>query len=161
MKNLLPLALLLIVSSMAPAQANKADELQEFIKQYEESWQSHDAERLEGFFADDADMIVGIQPRIVGREAISSWWGGYFLRIDSGRLLTISVESIRLLSPDIALVNVDTTTGGAHSKTNEILESRKARGTWVVTRDSGDWKISALRAHSPVGELREAPGTDK
>jgi uncharacterized protein (TIGR02246 family) len=161
MKHLLPLVSLLAISGQISAQENEVDELQDFVKQYEETWQSHDAGLLGDFFADDSDMIVGIQPRIVGREAIAAWWNEYFSRIDSGRLLSVSIESIRLLGPDIALINVATTTGGTHSETNEILESRKARGTWVVTREGGEWKISALRAHSPVGELREAPGTDK
>ena len=161
MKQLLLLVLLLIFSGQTLAQANEADELREFIRQYQETWQSHDAERLGDFFAEDSDMIVGIQPRIVGREAIAAWWNHYFSRIDRGRLLSVSIDSIRLLSPDIALINVATTTGGTHSETNEILESRKARGTWVVTRGDGGWKISALRAHSPIGQLRQAPGTDK
>ena len=161
MKHLLPLVSLLAISGQISAQENEVDELQDFVKQYEEIWQSHDAGLLGDFFADDSDMIVGIQPRIVGREAIAASWNEYFSRIDSGRLLSVSIESIRLLSPDIALINVATTTGGTHSETNEILESRKARGTWVVTREGGEWKISALRAHSPVGELRQAPGTDK
>ena len=161
MKQLLSLVLLLAFSGQTVAQADEESELREFIKQYQETWQSHDAERLGDFFADDSDMIVGIQPRIVGREAIAAWWNLYFSRIDSGRLLSVSIESIRLLSPDVALINVATTTGGTHSGTNETLESRKARGTWVVTRGGGGWKISALRAHSPVGKLREAPGTDK
>ena len=143
------------------AQAIDSGQLEDFVKKYEETWQSHDAERLADFFADDSDMIVGIQPRIVGRAAIEMGWNRYFSRIDSGRLLAISIESIRILSPDVALINVDTTTGGIHSETDKVLESRKARGTWVVTRSSGDLKISALRAHSPTGELRESPGTDK
>lgn len=161
MKHLAPPILLLIVSGQAFAQANEADELQEFVKRYEEIWQSHDGELLEDFFAYDSDMIVGIQPRIVGREAIAASWNRYFSRIDSGRLLAVSIESMRFLSPDIALINVATTTGGTHSETNEMLESRKARGTWVVTRGGGEWKISALRAHSPIGELREVPGKDE
>ena len=161
MKHLLLLVFLLLEPASAFAQADGPDPLYDFIKQYEDSWQSHDGEDLGRFFADDSDMIVGIQPRIVGRKAIADWWDRYFSHIDSGRLLTISIESIQLLSPNVALINVETTTGGSHSETNEILESRRARGTWVVTRRSGDWKISALRAHSPVGELRVAPGKDK
>jgi uncharacterized protein (TIGR02246 family) len=161
MKHFLPLVCLLILSDQAFAQVNEADELQEFIKRYEEIWQSHDGDLLGRFFDRESDMIIGVQPRIVGREAIAASWNQYFSRIDSGRLLTVTVESIRFLSPDIALINVATTTGGTHSETNEILESRNARGTWVVTRQDGEWRISALRAHSPVGQLRQAPGTDK
>ena len=164
MKYVLLLISLLVVPCQVLAQANRADaadELYRFVEQYEEAWQFHDADILGRFFAEDSDMIAGIQPRIVGREAISGWWDQYFARLDSGRLLTISVESVQFLSPDVALINVETTTGGDHSETNEILQSRKARGTWVVTRKGGVWQISALRAHSPVGELRLAPGTDK
>ena len=161
MKHLLPLVFLLGVSGQACAQAVDADELLEFVKQYGRSWQTHDGARVGDFFAEDADMIVGIEPRIVGREAITAFWSQYFSRIDAGRLLAISVKSQRFLGDDIALINVATTTAGTHSKTNEILEPRKARGTWVVTRGGGGWMLAALRAHSPVRELRAAPGTDK
>ncbi len=143
------------------AQTAESGSLEDFIiNEYEETWRSHDAKRLADFFAEDADMIFGIQPRIVGRAAIETSWDLYFSRIDSGRAVSISIDSIRNLSPRIALLNVHTTTGGTHSETNEELPSRKARGTWVVTRVGGDWKIAALRIHSPVGEQRLGPGTD-
>lgn len=161
MMRLLSLVLLLIFSGQEFAQADEADKLQEFVKRYEEVWQSHDGEFLAEFFASDSDMVIGILPRIVGREAIATSWNQYFSRIDSGRLLTVSIESMRFLSPDIALINVATTTAGTHSETNEILESREARGTWVVTRVDDEWKIAALRANSPIGVLRETPGTDE
>jgi uncharacterized protein (TIGR02246 family) len=160
MKRILLLPLLLLAASSAFAQTAESTQLEEFVNKYVETWQSHDAERLADLFADDADMIIGIQPRIAGRATIEAWWNVYFSKINGGRVISISVESLRILSPDIALLNVATTTSGIHSETNEVLESRKARGTWVVTRSSGDWRISALRAHSPVDELREAPGTD-
>ncbi len=161
MKHILPLALMLIAASDSLAQTGESDQLKDFVNKYEEAWQFHDAERLADFFGEDSDMIVGIQPRIVGRAAIETWWSQYFSRIDSGRVIAISIESDRVLSPSIAILNVATTTSGTHSETDETLEPRKARGTWVVIRSSGDWRISALRAHSPIGELREAPGTDK
>lgn len=156
----LPFALLVFAASNLPAQTGTTDSPEDFVGRYEETWQSHDAERLADFFAEDADMIMGIQPIIAGRAAIQAWWDGYFSRLDSGRVISISVESIRVLGPDVVLLNVETTTGGTHSETDETLESRMARGTWVVTRSGGDWRIAALRAHSPVGELRQAPGTD-
>ena len=161
MKHFLALMILLVAPTQAFAQAGSADELHRFVERYQETWQSHDAEHLRSFFADDSDMIVGIQPRIVGREAIADWWHRYFSQIDSGRLLSISIESVQILGPTAALIDVATTTSGTHSETNEILEPRNARGTWVVTREDGEWKIAALRAYSPVGEPRQAPGTDK
>ena len=160
--NYLLLLLLSVASaSNSFAQTSEADSLERLVKAYEETWQLHDAARLALFFTEDSDMIVGIQPIIVGRPAIEMWWDRYFSRIDGGREVSVSIDSMRNLSPDIALLNVHTTTGGTHSETNEVLESRKARGTWVVTRADGDWKIVALRMHSPVGEQRLKPGTDR
>jgi uncharacterized protein (TIGR02246 family) len=160
MRRFLPLALLVIGAVGTIAETPESNELEEFVREYETAWQSHDGGKLAGFFAEDADMILGIEPRIVGREAIATWWDLYFSRLDRGRRLSISLESVRVLSPDVALLNVGTTTEGTHSTTREVLEPRRARGTWVVTRSSGGWSIAALRAHSPVGEPREAPGRD-
>ena len=161
MKHLLPLVFLLFFCGQTFAQEDNAGQLRDFVKRYEETWQSHDAERLGEFFADDSDMIIGILPRVVGRAAIAASWERYFSRLDGARHISIAIDSVRFLSPNVALINVETTTGGNHSETNEILEPRKARGTWVMTRIGDEWQISALRAHSPIGEFREAPGTDK
>ena len=106
-------------------------------------------------------MIVGVLPRVSGRAAIEQSWDQYFSGIDRNRHISISIESMRLLRPDVALLNVDTITGGTHSETNEPLEPRQARGTWLVIRNDGEWEITALRMHSPVGESRDKPGTDK
>ena len=161
MKYSVQLALLLFATSDALAQTVETDQLAKFVEKYEATWQSHDAGRLAGFFSEDCDMIVGTGPRVSSRSAIEQSWDHYFSRIDRGRLISISIESLRLLRPDVALLNVDTVTGGTHSETNQALEQRKARGTWLVTRNDGQWEISALRAYSPIGELREKPGTDK
>lgn len=157
---LISLALFLFAAANSLAHTTDQDELQAFVQEYEAVWQSHDAARLANFFTEDSDMIMGILPRISGRAAIEQWWGQYFSRINPGRQLSISIESWRVVGPGVALLNVDTTTAGTHTETNEIMESRRARGTWIVTRIGSDWKIAALRAHSPIGEMRTAPGTD-
>ena len=161
MKYFAQLAFLFLVTSNSLAQPTETDQLIGFVEKYEAAWQFHDAKQLAAFFSADCDMIVGVQPRVSGRAAIEQWWNNYFSRLDSGRMIKISIDSVRLLRPDVALLNVDTITAGIHSETNEALERRKARGTWLVIRDDGEWEIAALRAHSPIGELREKPGTDR
>jgi len=119
LKNLLLFVFLLTTASESLAQTAEADSLDRFVRKYEETWQLHDASHLASFFTDDSDMIIGIQPTIVGRAAIETWWDQYFSRIDGGRLVSVSIEAKRILSPTIALLNVHTTTGGTHSETNE------------------------------------------
>jgi uncharacterized protein (TIGR02246 family) len=161
MNRLLLVALLAIGGTPVFGQESQSAVLQPFIDRYVDVWNSHDAHRLADFFAEDSDILVGIAPIISGRPAVEDWWGGYFSRIDDGRLLDISIDSIRFLASDVAIVNLATTTGGVNSKTGETMETRRARGTWVVIRRNGEWKIDALRAHSPVGEERIHPGTDR
>lgn len=161
MNRLLLIVLLAIGSTAVFARETRSEDLQQFVASYVDVWNSHGSQKLADFFTEDSDMLMGIQPIISGRAAVERWWSGYFSRIDDGRRLEISIESIRILTADVVIMNVATTTGGIHSVTGDRMETRRARGTWVIIRSNGDWKINALRAHSPIGEAREGPGTDR
>ena len=58
--------------------------------------------------------------------------------------LSIMVNSVRIITSDVALVNVTTTTGGQDRQGEKLLK-RKARGTWVLHRQKGSWLIIAMR----------------
>lgn len=126
---------------------------------YERAWNSHDASRVAAFYTHDADMVMGNGPQISGREAITEWWARYFSAISDQRAGTFQVESVRLLTPDVVLVNVGTLTGG-RDENDEELPPRRARGTWVLTAHDGQWLISALRGLPAEGDARVEPGTD-
>jgi uncharacterized protein (TIGR02246 family) len=130
-----------------------------WVKKYEDVFNTHKAPAVAAFFSEDADMIVGNGPRIVGREAIQEWWAHYFSKIDEERKGTFAIDSFRVIAPGVVLINLATTTAGRRS-TGEELPARLARGTWVVIRESGEWRISALRAFPAVGEMRFKPGID-
>ena len=130
------------------------------VEAYEDAWNRHDASELAGFFAPHADMIMGSGPRIVGREAIRDWWGGYFDRIVEERKGTFVIVSVRLIGDNVALLNVASTTAG-RTVDGQRLATRRARGTWVVARETGEWLIVAMRGQPAEGELRSSPGTDK
>jgi len=115
------------------------------IEAYRNVWNTHESAALAGFFAEDADMVMGNLPAAHGRQAIQDWWGEYFERQEPERTINIDVKLIRLIASDVALANVATTTGGTNAQ-GEALLSRGARGTWLLRRDSGEWLISALRA---------------
>lgn len=137
-----------------------ADGLVEFVSAYERVWNTRDADAVAAYFAEEADMIMGAGPSVKGRAAIADWWRTYFDRIDEGRIGTFSIESARLISPDVAVVNIDSTTSARREEDREKLPTRLARGTWVVVRTDGGWSISALRGQPQEGESRTGPGTD-
>lgn len=130
------------------------------VQTYESAWNTHDASRVAAFFSRDADMVMGNGPRVSGREAIAEWWARYFAAISDRRVGRISVESIRMLTPEVALVNVNTLTAGRDEEDQE-LPARRARGTWILTSRDGEWLISALRGLPAEGEMRVEPGRDR
>jgi uncharacterized protein (TIGR02246 family) len=145
------------------AQAEKPDvssDLRVRVEAYEQMWNTHRASAVAAFFTEDADMIFGNGPRITGREAIQEWWDAYFARIDATRKGTFAIDSVRMIMPEVALINVASTTGG-RGPAGEELPTRLARGTWVLVRHSGEWWISALRGLPAEGDIRVAPGTDR
>jgi uncharacterized protein (TIGR02246 family) len=143
------------------AKTNDAfSELHARVEAYERAWNTHQASAVATFFTQDADMIFGNGPRIAGREAIQQWWAGYFAKIAAIRGATFAIGSLQLITSDVALLNVDSTTAGRDS-TDQELPPRLARGTWVMVRRSGDWWISALRGLPAQGDVRVSPGTDR
>lgn len=130
------------------------------VEAYEEVWNTHEASAVAAFFTEDADMVFGNGPRIAGRNAIQDWWDGYFAKIDEARKGTFAIDSLRAITPEVVLINVDSTTAGRGS-TGQELPTRLARGTWVVVRHAGQWWISALRGLPAEGDVRTGPGTDR
>ena len=116
----------------------------EQIDRYKVIWNTHDAAALAALFTEDADFIMGNQPLILGRKGIQNWWWNYFKIQEPERRLIIIVNSVRIISTNVAVVNVATTTGGQDSQGKELL-ARKARGTWVLHRQNGKWLIIAMR----------------
>ena len=133
-----------------------SDALRARVETYETRWNTHDAAAVAAFFTDDADMIAGNLPIVQGRQAIQDWWGKYFAAIEPERVGTFEVASLRLITPDVALINIFSETGGSDAEGRE-LPTRLARGTWVLVHETDGWFIAALRAQPAEGDVRGPP----
>lgn len=133
-----------------------SDALRATVEAYETTWNTHDPTAVAAFFTVDADMIAGNLPAARGRKAIEDWWGKYFAAIEPERRGTFEVISLRLVTPDVALINISSETGGSDSQGRE-LPTRLARGTWVLVHEADGWLIAALRAQPAEGDVRGPP----
>lgn len=131
-----------------------------FLETYTATWNTHDGIALAALFTTDADLIMGDLPRIAGRERIGEWWNTYFSRIDEGRTGEFELHLVRDIAPDVRLANVGSKTFGANEHGGE-LETRLARGTWVLVKRDGTWLIAAMRGLPAEGEQRLRPGVDR
>jgi uncharacterized protein (TIGR02246 family) len=130
--------------AVATAQTEAETALRGRVEAYQQAWATQDPTVVAAFFTEDADFVMGNLPLRRGREEIRDWWRDYFARQESGRGLTLDVNSVRLVTADVAVINVVTTTGGRDSLGQE-LPARRFRGTWVMRRQTGEWLIAAMR----------------
>lgn len=117
--------------------------IREFVKAYEEAYNSHDPSAVTAFFRDDADIVVRNSPTIHGSQAIQSWWSAYFSSPRNFKVIMI-IDDIRAISDDVVQINL-TVTGAVPGTEDEPRPLRQTRAMWILVRDSGKWRIAALR----------------
>ena len=141
-------ALALVVSSLltgpalAQDQATEAAAVRVVVARYVEAREARDATRLAALFAESADQLVSSGEWRRGRDAVVS--GGLASSARNSGTRTIAIETVRLVAPDVAIADGRyEIAGGAGA------EARQMWTTFVMVRQSGAWRISAIRNMRP------------
>jgi uncharacterized protein (TIGR02246 family) len=124
-------------------EAAALSELPDYVEAYQRTWNSRNTSALGVFFAEDADLVMYNQPRVQGRRAIEDMWRSYFEVQEAERRGTFDVTSMKMLAPGVAVLDVASTTAGLRG--GRDLVTRRARGTWLLKKDTGNWQIWAMR----------------
>lgn len=141
--------LLSFASPRAAAQSNSADSDSSAIKQavadFTDAYNRHDVRACGSHLADDIDFISVQGISTHGREAVQDRWPALF----TGRLKnahrTVSVRSIRFLTPEIAVVNSDwQLTNSRLTDGGPVISLRKGLYDWVMTKQKGRWLIAVF-----------------
>ena len=141
--------IILLASSVKLSAQSEKDSvaLKDFIDMYQRIYNTHDPVAFAKFYTEDADFLMFTLPEIHGRQAIENFWRRYwqnsFNRQEAERRGTFILNSFRFLANNVAIANIESITGGKDSLGVE-LQSRKARGTWLLQRQNGNWLISAI-----------------
>lgn len=138
----------LLGSLVAPIQGDRvspADEasIREVVSRYVEAREKIDPRAVEALFTADADQLVSSGEWRKGREAVVQGTMASS-RNNSGRR-TITVESIRLVTSDVAIVD------GRYELTSSAGgETRKMWTTLIMKRTEKAWRIAAIRNMLPA-----------
>ena len=100
---------------------------------------NRDAAAVAAFFTPDGDEVFFDHPRNVGPNAIRENLQKEFATWPATQRFTLTVTGIRVLTPDIAIVETLATFSEGEMKSN--------RGTSVMVRQNGKWLIAALRVY--------------
>ena len=123
-------------------QDRSADEaaIRTLLAANEASANQRDAAGVAATFAPDGDIWIVGGPRVSGRTEIRRSEEEFY-RAPGFREWRVTIDTIRFLSPDVAVVETTTITTLATSET-------RGQASWVVARRDGAWKIAAVRVMS-------------
>lgn len=114
------------------------------VQKYVDAREARDPKAIEALFTPDADQLVSDGTWRKGRDALVK--GMIESSNRTGGRRTITVETVRLLSPDVALAD------GRYKQTGLAGgQSRDLWTTFVLTRTDADgWRIAAVRNMLPA-----------
>ena len=132
------------LSGQAPAD-RRPDEaaIREVVRKYVDARELRNAAAIEALFTTDADQQTTSGEWRRGRAQIVPGTLESSKRNPGTR--TISVESVRFLTPDVAIVDGPYEIGAA-----DAAGPRRMQTTIVLTRASGAWRIAAIRNMVPT-----------
>jgi uncharacterized protein (TIGR02246 family) len=116
------------------------------VQKYMDARDRQDAASLESLFTGDADQLVSSGEWRKGRDAVVK--GTLASSRNTGGQRTITVESVRFLSNEVALADGRYELAGLAGG-----QTRKMWTTLLVTRTSGTWRIAAIRNMLPAAPV--------
>jgi len=134
---------LLSKPAIGPAAASDESPIREIVQKYMDARDRQDTQALEALFTADADQLVSSGEWRKGRDAVVR--GTLASSRNTGGQRTITVESVRFLSKDVAVADgryeLTGLTGG---------EARKMWTTLLVIQTPDGWRITAIRNMLPA-----------
>jgi uncharacterized protein (TIGR02246 family) len=142
MKRLI--SLLAFVLSTLPAQTVEDEAaVKAVVARYVDAREKRDAAGIEAVFTKDADQLVSSGEWRKGRESVVR--GTLASSESTGGRRTITVESVRFVTADVALADgryeISGMAGG---------QSRHMWSTFVITRGTDGWRIAGIRNMLPA-----------
>jgi uncharacterized protein (TIGR02246 family) len=136
------LSILLLITTLQAQPAPAEASVRKIVQDYVAAREIQDPKAVEALFTADADQLVSDGTWRRGRDAIVK--GTLASSQRSGGHRTITVESVRFLSPNIAVAD------GRYELTGGTSNRQMWTSIWVV-KQRGKWKISAIRNMLPAG----------
>ncbi len=117
------------------------NEVEALAREMEQAWNRHDVKAFVAFFAEDAEFTNVEGKRVDGWQGIEDLHArGFATRYHQSRL-TIKSTRVRLLTPDLAAVDVRWQLAGTLDAAGAPSSMRQGLMNWVATREGDGWRI--------------------
>ena len=116
-------------------------EIKEHVKQFVDAWTKHDPKVLAGFYTAEGDLTTGNGRNFSGRAQIEECLRDAFEGSLKDSTLSDTVEKVRLIKPDVAIVDSQGEISGGDN-----AEGHKFHIIRVVVKQDGKWLTETCRA---------------
>ena len=146
------LPVMLVAASVVHADSRDQDRdaIYGLIDSFVTCWDRADAERLSMLWKADGDIIVPDGSLIRGRNQIENFYTEVFAGGYSGSTAIASIDQLRFLSADLALVDGRFTVRRVLATNNQQLPPEEGFFSIIAQRASGRWLIVAVREMEPL-----------
>jgi uncharacterized protein (TIGR02246 family) len=148
---------LLLAAALSATLGTAGDGPSQLLDRFMRAWSASDANAIAGLFAPDADFVSPHGIKASGREAITAFYAAAFARGYRGSRGTGEVAAVRMIAPDLALVDGRWQIEGA--KTDAGADRPPERGILVALlhRSGQGWEIVALREGNGAADFTAFP----
>ena len=129
-------------SQKSAQQAQEDAAIRENVRKMEEGWNAKNGTLFAEPYAEDADVVaVGGFVR-KGHDDIEKVHWDMFRGSFKNSIITLKIKQLRLVRPDVALVQIDNTNKLQRGETTHEFSSVI---TLVMTKEAGRWKIASFQ----------------
>jgi uncharacterized protein (TIGR02246 family) len=118
--------------------------IRQVIAGFADSYNRHNAQDVARWFTEDADFTTTRGATTNGRTQIEE----HFVPLFAGRLKDVhrylSVRSMRLLTPDVVSVYIDSDVTGTKTVDGSAVPAHKGLYDWILTKHGGRWLINVF-----------------
>jgi uncharacterized protein (TIGR02246 family) len=115
------------------------------VARYADARKAQDADKIESLFTADADQLVSSGEWRRGRGAVVR--GTIASSRRTGGTRTLAVETIRMLTPDVAVADARYEIAGTAAGT------RRMWSTFLLVKSASGWRIAAIRNMLPAAPV--------
>jgi uncharacterized protein (TIGR02246 family) len=116
--------------------------LENIVRQLETAWNTMDGAAFAAPFASDADFVNIRGEHQQGRAAIAAGHVGIFRTIYAGSRVQFTVESARLLRPEVALMHVRAVLDAPQGP---LAGQHRACFSLALAKEPGRWEIATFQ----------------
>jgi uncharacterized protein (TIGR02246 family) len=155
MKTIWLLAVMISVAAAVHAEepaarSGDAKAIRQLYAAYDAAWDKGDVAGLVTIWADDADHVEPDGRAIKGRAAIEKELGQRFATDLKGTRSRQMIMGIRLITPDVAVVDAAYEVSGVHDAQGKSLRALQGRYVDIWLKRAGKWHIVADRPILPA-----------